>query len=135
MHMYPPQSMCVEVKLKLISNSIHLNKYGSVCLAPGCSAGASVRTPAPVRLLHVGTHAALCLMLAPCLMPCTVAHARFVSHVASYPTPAPWRSLAHTHAGGPSSCSKWLLQMGLTATCATPYLLLQHLDETLATYV
>jgi hypothetical protein len=35
----------------------------------------------------------------------------------------------------PSSCSKRLRQVGPVATCATPDLLLQHLDETLATYV
>jgi len=125
MHIYPPQSMHVEVKLNLISNSIHLNKYGSVCLAPRRSAGASVRTPAPVCPLHVGTHAALCLMLAPCLVPrtmaratpypthCTVAHVRFVSHAVLCPAPAPWCPSALTRmqaspAAAAVGCYRWV---------------------------
>jgi hypothetical protein len=34
-----------------------------------------------------------------------------------------------------NSCSRWLWQVDLIATYATPDLLLQHPDETLATYV
>jgi hypothetical protein len=137
MHMYPPQSMCVEVELKLISNSIHLNKFGSACLVPGHSDGSSVRMPAPERLLHVGTHAAMCLMLALCIVPTPWLAPLHIPRVVPCPAPAPWRPSApdHSHAGELSSCSSWLLQIGLTTTCAIPYLLLQHIDETLETYV
>jgi hypothetical protein len=42
---------------------------------------------------------------------------------------------SHAHARGPSSCSMWLRQVSPTITCVTPDILLQHLDEILATYV
>ena len=108
--------MCVEVKLKLISNSIHLNKYGLVCLAPRRSDGASVRTPAPVRLLHVGTRARTVSRAPHRGTRYSVSHAphrgpralRVLRHsVSRARTVVPLRT--HAHAGEPSSCSSWLL--------------------------
>jgi hypothetical protein len=90
-------------------------------LASGRVDGASVWTPAPAS--RVGSHR-------------TASRARVVARTAPCLAAASWHPLhTHTHAGGPSSCSRWLLQMGPATTCIMLDLLLQHLDETLATYV
>jgi hypothetical protein len=83
-------------------------------MAPGRMDGASVRTPAPAapasregpRRFMSHAHTVSCV--------------RTMARAALSPTPALLRPLyTHTHTGGPNSCSKWLLQMSPTATCAT----------------
>jgi hypothetical protein len=69
----------------------------------------------------------------------TAAPARKKPHGSQSPAPACGCSTADASAGlrhprsdprwHPSSCSRWVWQLGPFATCATSYLLLQHLDK------
>jgi hypothetical protein len=73
-----------------------------------------------------------------CVSRCSMSRTRSVSRAASsvsicaYMVPRTCHSCplhTHAHAGGLSSCSRWLLQMGSTTTCATLDIYLQHLEE------